>query len=396
MLDEISTTEHVIDTSDVPGFDDAVDFDIPGFDPPKSEETVAAAAEPGQSPEEIAGESEDAAAPKEADAKPAPTAAAARTLKVLAGDTAVDLAENATLEWKVDGKQTPVTIRELLDNYAGKAGWEKRYQAVANDRKAFDSERRNFESSRDRQKSLVVDMYEKTKAGKTFEAVQSLIEMTGLKVDAREYVKQLRTSMIEQAQSMAGMTPEQRQVQEANEEREYIAAKYEKLNQQRAQEEAGKAFQAHMATVAEQNGVPYDELAQTMEYLKQAIRTSGGNPTQITPEYAVEHRRDVKAYEIARDAIAAIEPELLKGNLITDEARWDKLAKLAKAHPEFDAKEFADIYRESRQKKQAQAAVKKVTTAPGSTAAKASIRKPKDRTADALDFSKISKEDAIW
>ncbi len=390
-------SDEVTDPSD---FDAAVDFDIPGFDTPKpaesatTEETPPAAGAEAAATEAASPEEQTANA--EANTPQQQAADAVRKLKLKAGDREVELEENAQLEWKVDGKPTPVTVRELLDNYAGKVAYEKRFQQVANDRKAYDADRKTFEAARDRQKSLVLDMYEKTKAGKTFEAVQSLIDMTGLKVDARDYVKQLRESLIGQAKQLAEMSDEQRAVHELNEERDYLKAQYAKLSQQREQEEAQKAFQTRLATVAEQNGVPYDEFAQTHEWLRQQVRANNGDPNTITPEYVVEHRRNLKAYEVARDAIAAVEPELVRDGLITDEARWDKLAQLAKAHPEIDAQEFAQLYRDSRQKKNAVAAAKKLEKAPVSTPAKASIRKPKDVNAEALDFSKISADDAIW
>ncbi len=379
----------------VPGFDDPVDFEIPGFEssePAVEENTAEAAPVEQEAQQEEVEEQVVAETPAETEQKQA-----ARMLKFLAGEgKAIDLAEDAKVEWKVDGKTTPVTVRELLDNYAGKVAYEKRFQQVANDRRALDADKLSFSSSQEKQKSLVRDMYEKTRAGKTFEAVQSLIEMTGLQVDARDYIKQLRESMIEQARQLAEMTPEQREVYEAKEEREYLKAKYDQLNQLRQTEEAARALQSRMTTVAEQNGIPYDELAQTHEWMKQQVRAQGGDPARITPEDAVEHRRNLRAYETARDAIAAVNPELLRDKVITDEKMWDSLARLAKAHPDIEPEEFVKMYRESREKQDAKDVGKKLAKAPVSTPAKASVRKPKDPVADALDFSKITKDDARW
>jgi hypothetical protein len=393
------------DESDSLGDFDSVDFDIPGFeDTPGavgSSELPEPAAEVEAAPESEVeqAEAEEAPAQKAEEEKSPETAAqaAARLIKFAVGEgKESEIPETATVTWKVDGKPTEIPVRELLDNYSGKVAYEKRFQSLANERKAFDTDRRSFESARDRQKSLVVDLYEKTRAGQTFEAVQSLIEATGLKVDAREYVKQLRNAMVEQAQKIAGMSPEQREVHELNEEREYLKAQYAKLHQQRQEEEAGKAFQGRVAKVAEENGYQYDELAQGMEWLKQQVRANGGDPNSVTPEYTVEHKRNVRSYEVARDAIAAVEPSLLKDGIITDEAKWDQLAKLARQHQDIDVKEFVELYRQTRQTKQAQAVGKKLEKAPVSTPAKASVRKPKNPAASASDFSKFSADDLSW
>jgi hypothetical protein len=63
---------------------------------------------------------------------------------------------------------------------------------------------------------------------------------------------------------------------------------------------------------------------------------------------------------------------------VKDEAKWDRLAALAKAHPEFTAEEFAEMYRETRKSKLANSVSKKVNKAPTRTAATAAIKaKPK-------------------
>lgn len=399
------------DVSSLPGFDEVDDLEIPGFEA-KSEtpedtetETSVEPAKAGNTePEsdessdvEVAATKKPATTEKVAqETKPelksatAPADSNKRVLKFKAGEQAVELAEDAVVEWKVDGKVTPIKARDLLDNYAGKVAYDRKFQSL-------DSERRTFESGRENQRKLVTEMYEFTKQGKMFEAVSRLVNATGIKVDVRTYLKDTRDALAAQAQQLAKMSPEQRESYELKEERDYLSAQYEELNQQRKAEEAQKAFQTRLSTVAEQNGITFDDLAQQMEQLKQWSRNNNSDPEAITPEYVVEHRKNIRAYEVARDAIAAVEPELKRGNVITDEARWDKLAELVKAHPSIDQEEFVEMYKKTRQKEQSKAVAKKLKDAPVSTTAKAALQKPKaDPNADALDFTKISKEDAIW
>jgi hypothetical protein len=135
-----------------------------------------------------------------------------------------------------------------------------------------------------------------------------------------------------------------------------------------------------------------DEFAETYGWIKERVAGQGGDPNQVTPEYVAEHKATKKAYETARDAIAAVEPDLIDGVVVKDEAKWDRLAALAKAHPEFTAEEFAEMYRETRKSKLASAVSKKVNQAPTRTAATAAIKaKPKPQDAD---FRKAQYTDA--
>lgn len=395
----MSDTEISIESAEVPGFDDDLtDIDIPGFEQPKTEETSEAQSAAPDADVEADETQEDEAVEAETPPVEAVAAPTAKILQFKAGGKDVALPEDAVVDWKVDGKVTPIKVRDLVDNFAGKVVWERKNQENANERKALEANKQTFSTAQERNRQLVSDMYQKTREGKTFEAVSSLIELTGIQADPREYIKTLREGLMEQAKLLVDMTPEQRKIYEIEEEREYLKSKYERLHQQTTQEKSQQTALAHMATVAEQNKIPYDVFAQHTEFLKQQARAQKSDPGVITPEFVVGYMGKLKSYEMARDAIAAVEPALLSGNKITDEARWDALAKLAEQHKDtVSPEEFVELYKQTRQQKLSADVTKKLEKSPRSTPAKASTRKPaRDPLIDARDFSKISEEDSRW
>jgi hypothetical protein len=106
--------------------------------------------------------------------------------------------------------------------------------------------------------------------------------------------------------------------------------------------------------------------------------------------------KKVRSFEFARDAIKAVEPELIKDNWVQDEARWEKLAELARKFDDISSEEFVEIYRESRKKKDAIAVSQKLADSPTSTPAKGSARAKAKTRHDPLDLNQISEDDAIW
>jgi hypothetical protein len=229
------------DVSDLPGAPgDEETADDDAFMATGSDEPVTK----GPSDEEqveAGGEEPEAEADTEAEQKNPPATPPGKQLKFKVGDKEVDLDETAQVEWKVDGKPTPIAIKDLLQNYSGKVAWEKRLNDVALERKTLRGEKETFSGERDRHRSLITDLHKKVGEGKMLEAVSSLVQMTGLKVDPREYVTQLRGKLIEQAQQLAAMSEEDRTRHELNEEREYLRAQQQSWQQRIQSEQAKKA-----------------------------------------------------------------------------------------------------------------------------------------------------------
>lgn len=382
---------------------DLSDVSIPGFDDaPAAEgaESQEAAVAGDESQEAAPTTEEQAEGTPAADAKAAEAAAQAATAKQFAfkqGEQEIKLDETALLPVKADGKVQEVPLKELVNNYAGKVAWDKRMNDAAMLRKQVTQERTGFEAEREKHKSLITNLHSKMKEGKTLEAVSSLVQMTGLKIDPREYVKSLRESWIAQAQQLAQLSPEDRARFEFEEDREYFKAQQQSWQQQREAEQAAKAFEQRVANVIQQSGMTHEEFEETQQFLAERTRAEGGDPKLITPEKVAEHKKMVRAYTTARDAIAAVDPDAVENGLVKDDDRWNKLAALVTAHPEFSAEEFAEMYREARKSKQAAAVSKKVTKAPTPTAATAALRaKPKQQADVDVTKAPFTAADFEW
>lgn len=92
------------------------------------------------------GKSEEEAAPQKPEGK---------TVRLKAGDNAVDVEENATVAVKVDGKKEFVPIKELMSNYSGKQSWDKKFTEFETEKNTFTEERTQFEG----QKKEVVEHF---------------------------------------------------------------------------------------------------------------------------------------------------------------------------------------------------------------------------------------------
>jgi len=389
-----------IEVSTGEAFDrDYSDLDVPGFESEESDSTPAAIE---------ASEAEETVLPKtkeeelderepeqeKADIVAAPAAGTAKKVAFKGADgKPIELQEDAVVEWKVDGKATPVPLKELLTNYSGKVAWEKRFNEVAEQRKQFAEVSRSFEAERGRHKAVINEMHKAASEGRTFDAVSAMLKLSGAQASPREYLSNLRNGLIKQAQEMSQMSPEQRQLQEEREEVAYLKAQGLQAQQQREQEQAEKQFQERVVKAIGSVNSTFEEYVSTRDFLLDQGPKLLGNqwdPKQVTPEYVANQIRDVRDYRTAREALDAVDPALSKKDAV-----WKQAVDMLRSNPDWSAEDLKDVYRQAMKEKRSVAISKKVAKSPVATTATAS-RKTTPVKSSREDYSSFDESDATW
>lgn len=367
-------------------------IDMPGFESAPAAESEQPADEPAIGEAQTAADATAEAQSETSEPAKQPVATT-KPLTFRSGDQEVALDETAVIPWKVDGQVQSVTVKDLLTNYAGKVAWDKRLNEAAAQRKAVAAERSKFDEERNSHKALVDSFVQQAKGGRPEQAIEALLKMTGLNIDPREFNKNLREHTLAHAQRLAQMTEQERAAYEMNEERERFRAEQESWKQQRESEQANAALKTRLVKAIEDAGVDAERFAETSKWLAERWKAQGMDANQLTPEHVTSHIRESAAYELARDAIAAIEPNSVVDGIVTDDSKWDKLARLAKANPDISRDEFIELYREVQQAKSGKAVAQKIAKAPVATvaSAKAKAKPPHAKRSD--DFSSITADD---
>jgi len=388
-----------VDTPDLP---DAVD--TPAEDTPPAAEAAAGDETPVETPDEQpAAKVEGEADPKEAAAALAAAAIkakegdkaaqAAKVLKFKTDSGLIDVAEAAEVDWKVDGKVEKVKVRELLDNYAGKVSYDRKFQELAGQRKGFTEEAAKFESTRERHKALINDMHKAASEGRVFDAVANMLEMTGLseKVNPRKYISELRESLVKHAQALAGMSPEQRKIAELQEEQDYQNAKYTRLDQQREAEQAEKAYHERVTKAIDSVKSSPEEFVQTRDFMVNFYKSEGKDPSTITPEAIATQIRDVRDYGLVKRAMEAVSPELVKNQQL-----WQWAVDTFRANPKWTEEDVKGIFQKAVGAERSKAISAKIAKQPFATAAKGAVKSKAVKQTDPDDYTSFSKDEVAW
>lgn len=318
-----------------------------------------------------------------------------KKVSIRVGDKDVEVDEDSTVKVKVDGKLEAIPIKEALANYSGKVAWEKRFNEVAKLRKEVESEKKSIDTDKSKTQELVNTLHNGLAQGDLFGVVSGLLDMAGLssKVSAQDYVRDLRKSLLQHAQQISSMTPEQLEMIELREARDYDRKRLDSLAKQREREQAEMALKRREAELLKQNAISEEEYEELREQVSGIIRANGGDPEKIvTPEFLVQHKKSVADYRTVQEIASEIDPSILQRQWDDKTSIWDHLVQLMRSG--WSKQDLAEAITGATKKARAVSVSKKVAKVPNAAPAKkqaaSSAGIPK------IDFSKISEDDFNW
>lgn len=77
-----------------------------------------------------------------------------KTVKAKYSDNEYDLDEESVVNVKINGEETPVMVKDLLSNYSGKVGWDKKFSEIDKTRKTLATQELKLKESSEQIKSI--------------------------------------------------------------------------------------------------------------------------------------------------------------------------------------------------------------------------------------------------
>ena len=146
--------------------------------------------------------------------KPAP--APRETIKTVEGQ---DIDLSTKIRKKVDGEMREITLKEVIDTYAGKYAVEKRFADANKLKQQVEHQQRQQEAQFGKAKTTIAKFFEATKAGYYRDALDALCELTG--ADPNKAWDDFKSSQIDAGRRLSALTPEARAQAEKDQETEY-------------------------------------------------------------------------------------------------------------------------------------------------------------------------------
>jgi hypothetical protein len=238
------------------------------------------------------------------------------------GETTYDVPLEAKLKHKVDGQEVELEIQELLNNYAGKTAWDKKFTELGTEKKKYQEELEIVNK-------YVNDFAEISKKDKLAGLIK-LAESVGL--DPLQYKRQLRSDLLGSYGDYLKMDEQQRAHYEQVEELNYLKGLRESEIQKQQQAQAENARQAQLRSFQEAQGIDNER----MSYLQSELRDNF--KLDVTPENLTELHTAMLRLDRVDNALKQVNPAFLD-----DIEKVVQLESLLKGNPKMTDSQLSDF-----------------------------------------------------
>ena len=242
---------------------------------------------------EESGESEESEESEESgDAEDSSEEKPKASKKVKVGEDEIDLALDAVVPHKVDGKDVNVTIEDLLKNYAGKVAWEQRFADLGREKATFSKDKAKISK-------LASKFYEKANSKDPLGAIAVVAEASG--VDPVVFMKQFRGNIFKMVRDYKDTDDnELRRIELEENEKTYESTLAERQKEQKYAAETAQISDQTEKIIAETGATReefitiYEELVQQgkIDPNEKDLQTNLQNLEQLGQTYLARQRED--------------------------------------------------------------------------------------------------------
>lgn len=238
-----------------------------------------------------------------------------KKLKAKIGDSDMEIDEDALFDVRIAGKSEAATLRDLVNNYAGKTNWDRQYSQLNN-------ERQQFTKAREMANGKLKDIFEEQDPEmKLFK----LAELTGK--DPVEFYKGWHESSIKMLEDYYQMNEDQRRAKLLEAENKFHKSKADRLETERKQEIERTQFTQKVQSLKAQAKVSDEEYSGAEAALADIYKNPAevkalGLPESPTPETVIELINKDKILSSAQKTAQELGIDLSTGKLLefTDKA----------------------------------------------------------------------------
>lgn len=282
------------------------------------------------------------------------------------GEIDQELSPDLLVKHKVDGQEIDIKLQELLNNYSGKQAWDKRFQQLDAEKKAYMAERQMIEQ-------YITEFGNKVKNNDSIGAIEYLAQFAG--VNQLEFRRMVRDSLTPQIQKFLEMDESQRKLFTQSEELDFLKKQRESESQRMVEEQSRRQLENQVVEFQKARSLSEEDLVKLHDDIRQSY--DGEITLDIMANVLDAEARYVRADKVLSSVDSSLKEVDQNINL---------LVKVMKDNPEFSDEDLIDIVKEtwSSPLKQASKAVSKKAS-QGKQEPKQNLPKPSSTAQSKMD-----------
>ena len=266
-------------------------------------------------------------------------------------DITQEIAEDTKFTHKVDGEEVEVTLKDLMENYAGKVPYDKRFNELNISKKEYEQSKKSYEEEKEYINNYIGEFAEKMRKGEAVEALGFLAEFAGMK--PFEFKQQLIQSITPEIDRRRQLTPDQISNEQLQEENKYLEQLRETEKAQAGAQQTRRELENRIANLQQTHNISDDDFDQGYEELAQTNLKDN-----LSPELVVDYLRHKEAFTKADTIINEVQPSLSSNEFVVE-----AVEKIIFDNPDFSDEDIKEVVAEiygSEQKKASKAVSKKM------------------------------------
>lgn len=272
------------------------------------------------------------------------------------GDKEVEIAASTLFKHTVDGEEKDVSLQDLLNNYSGKVGWDKKFQELSDNKKIYKEEVSSHKSEVEKINGYINTFRDKMKNGDSLGALEYFASFSGMK--PYEFREALIQSIAPEIERLSGMNEDQYRAEQLAAENEYLQKQQESAQKQMEQEQANKELLNEIASVREAHNIEEEEFKAAYEELLQDPNFAD----KLTPDLVGQYVNECRAFSKSDELLSSISPKLSE-----NEEVLESVQKMVLENPDFADEDYLEIIKgayEETLKTASKSVSKKVEKAP--------------------------------
>jgi len=209
-----------------------------------------------------------------------------KLLKLKSGETELDVASDAMVPVKIDGKVVEIPLQEALNRYSQQSHLDKLYKSYKSERETFDKERTAISDALNKSYDYLVNQKD----------LRGFMDFLGeaMGVNANDLYQDAVGKIREQMEEYQTLSPEERKFREVEAENAYYRKRMDAQKQSQEQAKSKQALESHVQKVLAENKMEMSQFADTFD----EIVKLGREPSTITPEIVADYATSMRKLDV--------------------------------------------------------------------------------------------------
>lgn len=271
------------------------------------------------------------------------------------GDNELEVNADTMFTHKVEGQDVDVSLQELLQNYAGKVPYDRRYQELDVAKKDFNIAKDNYENEVKAVNKYINDFAEKVKGGDPLGALSYFAEFSGMK--PYEFKDALINQLAPEVDRLRNLTPEEYRQEQLNSQNEYSEKLHKSEAERRQHEQSEWELKKEIQGLQQTYGIGDSDFENAYYAIKESDYQG-----EISPQTVVDYIQYNRSYDKAEEILSQVNPELIKQESVVDALQEEILR-----YPDWTNEQLLEVVKDAfgaTQKKVSQSVSNKVQSAP--------------------------------